>query len=77
MPMSATTVKLNATLMRRIAKFKARRQTVASFVRNAIEGELRRRQMRSAAETYQKLLRQQRGERQEMKEWEKADLTSR
>ena len=72
--MSAGIVKVNADLVRRIAKFKRRGQTVASFVLEAIEGDLRRRQMRSAAQAYQKLLREQRLERKDMAEWERADL---
>ena len=72
--MSATTVKLESDLLRRITLAKPRQQTLAAFVREALENDLRRRQLRAAAEAYQKLLREQKIERRELEEWEAADL---
>ena len=72
--MSATTVKLESDLLDRIAKVKAADQTLASFVREAVENDLRRRQLREAAEAYQKLMIKNKAEQQEMQEWQMADL---
>jgi hypothetical protein len=74
--MSATTVKLEADLLQRISKAKPRQQTLAAFVREAVEKDLRRRQLRAAAEIYQKLLRDDKVARREMEEWERADLSN-
>ena len=73
--MSATTVKLESKLLREIAKMKAPAQTLASFVREAVENDLRRRRLRAAAEAYQKFLSQNPAARQELEEWETADLS--
>ena len=72
--MSATTVKLEADLLARISKAKPRQQTLSAFVREAVESDLRRRQLRAAAEAYQRLLGDEKAEREELQEWESADL---
>src|SRR4051794_24161221 len=64
--MSATTVKLESQLLREIAKVKSPSQTLASYVREAVETDLRRRRLRAAAEAYQKFLGQRKTERQDL-----------
>jgi hypothetical protein len=74
--MAATTVKLESELLRKIAKAKGPTQTLAAFVREAVENDLRRRQLRVAAEAYQQFLSKNKTERRDLEEWEKADLSN-
>lgn len=74
--MAATTVKLESSLLQKIAEFKPARQTLAAFVREALESDLRRRKMRAAAEAYQTFLEANSAEHGEMDQWEQADLLS-
>ena len=74
--MSATTVKLDGELLRAIASVKSPRQTLSAYVREALQRDLRRRQMRDAAETYTNLLRTNAAEREAMDEWEAAALAT-
>jgi Arc/MetJ-type ribon-helix-helix transcriptional regulator len=72
--MSATTVKLDGELLRAIATVKPPKQTLSAYVREALQRDLRRQQMREAAETYMNLLRNNPAERAAMEEWEAAPL---
>jgi len=74
--MSATTVKLDAELLQEIAGVKPREQTLSAFVRESLKRELRRRKMRDAAEAYVTLLAGDPQERNEMREWGSARLSS-
>jgi predicted DNA-binding ribbon-helix-helix protein len=73
--MSATTVKLDANLLKEIAQRKAAGQTLSSFVREAVARELRRRQLKEAAEAYRELLQNDAAEAAAMREWEEAPLS--
>jgi hypothetical protein len=74
--MSATTVKLDAELLKAIASVKPRAQTLSAYVREALHRDLRRRQMREAAEKYRALLRNNPAERKALDEWEAAPLAT-
>lgn len=74
--MSATTVKLDGKLLEAIAAVKSKKQTLSAYVREALERDLRRQQMREAAETYMALLRTNPAERAAMDEWEAAPLAT-
>ncbi len=73
--MSATTVKLDAEMLREIAEAKPAGQTLSSFVRSALKQDLRRRKMRRAAEAYVALLARRPDEREAEEEWEAAPLS--
>jgi Arc/MetJ-type ribon-helix-helix transcriptional regulator len=72
--MPATTVKLDANLLREIARVKSPKQTLSAFVRESLEADIRRRKLRAAAETYQRLLVENEAERADFEEWESAPL---
>ncbi|MEO7723450.1 MAG: YlcI/YnfO family protein [Chthoniobacterales bacterium] len=74
--MPATTVKLDGELLRAIESVKSPKQTLSAYVREALQRDLRRRQMRDAAETYTKLLRTNAAEREAMDAWEAAPLAT-
>lgn len=74
--MGATTVKLDAELLREISSVKPDEQTLAAYVREALQRDVRRQQMRRAAEAYVALLRDNPKEREAVEEWEAAPLAS-
>jgi len=74
--MSATTVKLDSDLLREIDQMKPATQTLAGYVREALRRDLRRQQMRAAAEKYRDLLLHNAAERKELDEWETARLAT-
>ena len=74
--MSATTIKLDGELLRAIAEAKPAKQTLSAYVREALHRDLRRQQMRQAAETYRALLRTNAAERKALEEWEAAPLAT-
>lgn len=74
--MPATTVKLDGELLRAIESVKSPNQTLSAYVREALQRDLRRRQMRDAAETYTNLLRTNAAEREAMDQWEAASLAT-
>ncbi len=74
--MPATTVKLDGELLKSIAAIKPPRQTLSAYVREALQRDLRRQQMRHAAETYMDFLRDNPAERAAMDEWERAPLAT-
>jgi hypothetical protein len=75
--MPASTVKLEAALLREISAAKPPGQTLASFVREAIERELLRRKLRAAAEQYCVFLEEHPNEAEELELWENAPLATR
>jgi hypothetical protein len=74
--MSASTVKLEAEVLRKINGVKPRDQSLAAYVREAIERDIRRRQLRTAAERYQAFLSENLDEQQELQDWERARLAT-
>jgi hypothetical protein len=74
--MPASTVKLEATLLRDIRAAKPPGQTLAAFVRDAVERELRRRKLRAAAEQYRAFLDEHPEELEDLERWEVAPLAS-
>lgn len=75
--MSATTVKLEAALLKEIRSVKPAAQSLSAYVREALERDLLRRRLRSAAERYQALLEDEPEEQAEMESWGDAPLASR
>ena len=73
--MGATTVKLDADLLKEIARRKTADQTLSSFVREAVARDLRRRQLKESAEAYCELLANDPEEAAAMREWEAAPLS--
>jgi hypothetical protein len=72
--MSATTVKLEERLLREIRAVKPREQSLAAYVREAVERDLLRRKLKSAAEEYQTFLNTNADEQDELETWERASL---
>ena len=72
--MAATTVKLDAELLREIADSKPAGQTLSSFVRSALKRDIRRRKMKRAAEEYLASLLRVPAESNAQEEWESAPL---
>lgn len=72
--MSATTVKLEAELLREIRSVKPKDQTLAAYVREAVERDVVRRKLRAAAEQYRAFLLDHPDEGEEMSAWEHATL---
>ena len=76
MRMSATTVKLEAELLKEIRSVKGTAQSLSAFVREAVQRDLLRRRLRLAAEQYQAFLDGDEAERAETDAWERAPLGS-
>ena len=72
--MSATTVKLEAGLLREIRAVKPKDQTLSAYVRQAVERDVMRRKLRLAAERYGAFLREHPGEAEDIAVWESAPL---
>ncbi len=72
--MGATTVKLDAEILKQIASAKPAGQTLSQFVRDVLKRDLRRRRMKQAGEEYQRLLRASPAEAADQEEWEAAAL---
>lgn len=71
-----TTVKLESPVVREVCELLEGRQTLTSFVREAVERDVRRRKMRRAAALYRETLAQDSTEAQDMDAWEAAPLAS-
>jgi predicted CopG family antitoxin len=74
--MSATTIKLEADLVRKVVALKAQNESVSAFVRELIEREHRARANRDAALAYRQFLNNQPEERAAMEAWESAPLVA-
>jgi hypothetical protein len=72
--MPATTIKLEADLVRKVAALKPRDESISGFVRDLIEKEHRARENKAAAMTYQQFLEDNPDERAAMEVWESAPL---
>lgn len=74
--MGATTVKLEEALLKEIRSVKPREQTLAAYVREALERDLRRRRLLDAAREYQSFLAANPAERDAMETWADAPLAT-
>jgi len=72
--MSATTIKLETDLVRKVMALKPRDESISSFVRGLIEREHRARENKAAAVIYQQFLQDNPDERAAMEVWESAPL---
>lgn len=73
---SDTTVKLDSSVVREIRGILEEKQTLTSFVREAVERDVRRRKMQKAATLYRDALLQDSAEAKDMEAWESASLAS-
>jgi len=72
--MPATTIKLEADLVKKVAALKPKDESISAFVRELIEKEHRARVHREAAGLYQQFLQENPEERAAMELWESAPL---
>ena len=72
--MPATTIKLVADLVRKVAALKPKDESISGFVRELIEREHRARENRAAATSYRQFLEGNPDERAAMEVWESAPL---
>lgn len=72
--MSATTIKLEGELLKRLQQVKPSSLSVSAYVRSLIEGDLRRQALAAAARAYQEFLAAAETERDWLDEWTRADL---
>jgi hypothetical protein len=71
-----TTVKLESPLVREACELLEGKQTLTSFVREAVERDVRRRKMRKAAALYREALAADPAEAKDMDAWEAAPLAA-
>jgi predicted CopG family antitoxin len=72
--MPATTIKLEAELVRKVTTLKPKAESISGFVRELIEKEYWAREHRAAAVEYQQFLQENPEERSAMEVWESAPL---
>jgi predicted CopG family antitoxin len=72
--MPATTIKLEADLVKKVSTLKSKGESISGFVRDLIEREHRARAHRAAAGVYQQFLDENPEERAAMEVWESAPL---
>lgn len=72
--MPATTIKLEADLVKKVTALKPKDESISAFVRELIEKEHRARENRAAAGLYQEFLDKNPEERAAMEVWESAPL---
>ena len=72
--MPATTIKLEADLVKKVAALKPKDESISGFVRALIEKEHRARENRASAVVYCQFLEDNPGERAAMEVWESAPL---
>jgi predicted CopG family antitoxin len=72
--MSATTIKLEADLVKKVTALKPKDESISGFVRELIEKEHRARENRASAVVYQQFLEDNPDERAAMEVWESAPL---
>ena len=72
--MSATTIKLEADLVKKVVSLKPKDESISGFVRELIEKEHRARENRASAVVYQQFLEDNPDERAAMEVWESAPL---
>ena len=74
--MPATTIKLEADLVKKVTTLKPKDESISGYVRELIEREHRARTNREAAATYQQFLYANPEERAAMEVWESAPLVN-
>ncbi len=74
--MPASTIRLDDALLRKIRAAKPTEQSLAAYVREAIERDLLRRKLRAAAEAYRTFLDEHPEEQDQEHAWERAPLAS-
>ena len=74
--MPATTIKLEADLVKKVTTLKPKDESISGYVRELIEREHRARTHREAAAIYQQFLSENPGERAAMEVWESAPLVN-
>ena len=72
--MSATTIKLEGSILKELKEAKRADQTLSALIRELLEAELRRRKMSLAAHEYASFVRENLSESQEMDAWSSAPL---
>ncbi len=72
--MPATTIKLEADLVKKVTALKPKDESISAFVRELIEKEHRARKHRAAAGLYQQFLQENPAERTALEVWESAPL---
>ena len=72
--MPATTIKLEADLVKKVTALKPKDESISGYVRELIEKEHRARENRAAAVEYQEFLNENPEERAAMEVWESAPL---
>ena len=72
--MPATTIKLEAELVKKVTTLKLKDESISGYVRSLIEKEHRARKHHEAANSYQQFLRENPAERAVMEVWESAPL---
>jgi hypothetical protein len=74
--MPATTIKLDADLVKKVTFLKPRDESISGFVRELIEKEHRARENRASAVVYEQFLRENPDEQAAMEMWESAPLVA-
>jgi hypothetical protein len=74
--MPATTIKLEADLVRKVTALKPKDESISGFVRDLIEKEHRARENRASAIVYEQFLRDNPDEQSAMEVWESAPLVT-
>lgn len=72
--MSATTIKLDGKLVSELMKVKPRAKSISAYVRDLIEGDVRRHALAASARRYQEFLASNPTEEKWLGEWMEADL---
>jgi predicted CopG family antitoxin len=73
--MPATTIKLEADLVKKVTALKPKDESISGFVRELIEKEHQARENRASAVVYQQFLRENPDEMTAMEVWESAPLS--
>ena len=73
--MSATTIKLESDLVKKVTSLKPKDASISGYVRGLIEREHQARELQAAARTYDRFLRENPEERAAMEVWESAPLS--
>jgi hypothetical protein len=74
--MSATTIKLDAGLVKKVTSLKPKDASISGYVRGLIEREHQVRELQAASRTYAQYLRENPEERRAMEVWESAPLSN-
>lgn len=74
--MKATTIKIEGELLERLERAKPASKSISAYVRDVLEGDLRRRKVAEAAVEYRAFTEAHPGEDAWMAEWDRADLAA-